>query len=155
MGKITGLDKAGITIMVTPTLTTAAYTTHDCVGGLMTFSDAARVTGGGGTLTNIVVVDDGGQDSDMELWLFDDEVTEVGDHDRFIPAEAELHSLIAIVALTTAGWKDAGTPSAQVQAVALRFDATGNSLYGQLVTRGEPTYLAVDDLTVRLSIEQA
>jgi len=38
--------------------------------------------------------------------------------------------------------------------VAQRYDLTGTSMFGQLVTRGTPTFAAVDDVTVKIGLLQ-
>ena len=145
----------GITITQTPTLSTAAYTAGDAVGGLLTFANAALDTGGGGIINSVVLIDDSGQDDDMELWLFDTAITAIADAAAWALTEAQLHTLITIVKLTSAGWAASGTPSANVTAIfGQRYYCTGKNLYGQLVCRGTPTFTAVDDITVRLGLTQ-
>ena len=148
------IEGQGITITQTPTLTTAAYTAGDAVGGMMTFEDAALDTGGGGLINDIVIIDDAGQDDDMELWLFDTTFLST-DAAAFAPAEASIHTLVSVITITSAGWVAAGTPSVNVVSIfGQRYDCVGKDLYGQLVCRGTPTFVAVDDLTVRLGLTQ-
>jgi len=35
-----------------------------------------------------------------------------------------------------------------------RYDLTGTSMFGQLVTRGTPTFVATDDVTARICLVQ-
>ena len=155
MGKITRLDNAAIVITATPVLTTAAYTAADAVGGVLTFADAARVAGGGGYIKDVVIIDDAGQDDDLELWLYNDSITEIGDATTYAQTEAELHTLVAVVLTSTgSGWLPTGTPSASITEVNQRYVCTDTSLYGQLVCRGTPTFAAVDDVTIRVSLLQ-
>ena len=43
-----------VRIQVTPTISTSAYATGDCIGGLMTFANAARISGGSGIIQSIL-----------------------------------------------------------------------------------------------------
>lgn len=48
----------GISISQTPTVTAGAYTAGDAVGGLLTFANAARNSGGGGVIKDVIILDD-------------------------------------------------------------------------------------------------
>jgi len=138
----------GITIVQTPTVTAGAYSANDAVGGLLTFAGA----GPGGVIKDVVFVDDAGQDTTLELWLFSATFTAIADNAAWAPAEASLHNLVAIISTTNGAWCAAGTPSANVVEVSQRYDCPGGSLYGQLVTRGTPTFAATDDVTVAIGL---
>ena len=146
----------GITITQTPAITAGAYSAADNVGGLLTFANAARVSTGGGVIKNVLIVDDAGQDAELELWLFDTTFTAGNDNDAWAPTEAQLHTQIAVISTedSAQGWIAGGTPSVCDIEVARRYDCTGTSLFGRLVTRGTPTYVATDDLTVRIMLLQ-
>jgi len=146
----------GDTITQTPTVTAGAYSVGDNVGGLLTFANAALVSGKGGVIKNILIIDDAGQDAELELWLFDTTFTPGNDNDAWAPTEAELHTLITVISTedSAQGWIAGGTPSICGIEVARRYDCTGTSLFGRLVTRGTPTYIATDDITVRIMLLQ-
>jgi hypothetical protein len=148
---------AGRTMAQTPTVTAGAYVAGDAVGGLLTFTNAARAVSGGGVIKSVVIVDDAGQDVEMELWLFSQTFTPMADNAPWAPSEADLENLIGVVSTedSAQGWLAAGTPSAIDIEVAKRFDLvlTAN-LYGQLVTRGAPTFAAADDVTVKVGVLQ-
>ena len=146
----------GITISQTPAITAGAYIAGDAVGGLLTFANAARATGGGGVIKSARIVDGAGQDVELELWLFNQTFVAMADNAPWAPAEADLENLLAVISTedSAQGWLAAGTPSAIDIEVAKRYDCVGTSLFGQLVTRGAPTYAAVDDLTVKLGLLQ-
>lgn len=146
----------GITIALTPTVTAGAYTAGEAVGGLLTFANAARTSGAGGLIKSLVLIDDAGQDAELELWLFDRTFTAIADNAAWTPSEADLENLIAVISTVDSaqGWLAAGTPSAIDIEISKRYDLAGTSLFGQLVTRGTPTLAATDDVTVKLGLLQ-
>lgn len=145
---------AGTTIVVSPTVTAGAYSAGDCVGGVLTFANAARESGGGGVVKDLTIIDDAGQDVEMELWLFSVTFTSPGDNAAWAATEAELHTLLGIITTSSGAWFATGTPSAAFIECSVRFDLNATSLFGQLVTRGTPTFAATDDVTVILGILQ-
>lgn len=148
------ITSSGTSISQTPTVTAGAYSANDAVGGLLTFANAARTSGGGGVLKDVLILDDAGQDSALELWLFNATFTAMADNAAWAPSEADLRKLVAIVSTVDGAWFAAGTPSAARIEVSQRYDLTGTSLFGQLVTRGTPTFAATDDVTVIIGLLQ-
>ena len=143
----------GITIAVTPTVSASSiYAAGDCVGGSMTFANAARVSGLGGVIKNMLIDDDAGQDDELELWLFSEAFTAPGDNAPWAATEADLHNLVAIITTTDGAYFSAGTPSTARVEVSQRYDLAATSMFGQLVTRGTPTYVATDDITCILGL---
>jgi len=151
IGKVGG---EGINISQTPTVTAGAYSANDAVGGLLTFANAGRVSGVGGVIKNMLLLDDAGQDATMELWLFNQTFTAMADNAAWAPSEADLRKLVAIISTVDGAWFAAGTPSAARVEVSQRYAVTGTSLFGQLVTRGTPTFAATDDITVVVGLLQ-
>jgi len=144
----------GINVSVSPTVTAGAYSAGDVVGGLLTFANASRVAGEGGVIKNIMIIDDAGQDAEMELWLFEATVSGIADNAAFAPPEADLRSLVAIISTGDGSWFACGTPSVARVEASQRYETVGTSLYGYLVTRGTPTFVATDDVTTIISILQ-
>jgi len=147
----------GITISQTPTVTVGAYSAGDVVGGLLTFANAARVATYGGVIKNVLIVDDAGQDAELELWLFNQAFTPIADNGAWAPAEADLENLITVVSTETSdqGWIAAGTPSICDIEVSRRYDLVGTSMFGQLVSPTDtPTFAATDDITVKVLLLQ-
>ena len=145
------------TTTVKPTITAGAYSANDAVGGLMTFNAAAYKTFGSGVIQTITIVDDAAQNAEMELHLFDQTFTATGDNDAFDPSDADLENYLGYILVTTADYKSfTDNSAASVSNVGLAFNlvSTGVNLFGQLVTRGTPTYVATSDLTVKLAILQ-
>jgi hypothetical protein len=149
------VETSGATIPVTPTVTAGAYAAGDVVGGLLTFENAAREAGAGGLVVGITIVDDAGQDSEMELWLFNAQPDAIADNAPFAPTEADLHDLAGIISTSDGAWRAAGTPSANYVSEYFRYDPdSGMSLYGFLVDRTGGTLAATDDITVILHVLQ-
>lgn len=144
----------GITISQTPTITAGAYAANDAVGGLLTFANAGRATGLGGVIKNMVIIDDAQQDVGLELWLFDQTFTPTANNAPFNPSEADLENLIAVITTADGAWFDSASQGVADVEASKRYDPVGTSLFGQLVTRGAPTYAATDDLTVKIMLLQ-
>lgn len=138
---------AGYELAQTPTVSLAAYTANDAVGGKLTFALAGRVAGDPGTLVDVVLVDDAGEDEEFELWLFNDDFTAEGDADEWTPSQADLRKLIGVISTSGQSWKAAGTPSVCSFTAIRQYILVGTSIYGQTVTRGTPDFAATDDLT--------
>ena len=151
IGKVTG---EGDKLVQKPTITAGAYSAGDAVGGLLTFANAALVSGAGGFVTDMQIVDDAGQDAALELWLFDQTFTAMTDNAAWAPSEADLENLIAIITTADGAWFAAGTPSVARVECLQRYALAATSLFGQLVTRGTPTYAATDDITVKIGVSQ-
>lgn len=150
------IASAETTIALTPAVTAGAYVDGDAVGGLLTFANAARSSGGGGVIKNVVIIDDAGQDVALELWIFDRAFTPIADNGAWAPTEADLENCIGVISTEDSGqgWMAAGTPSVVDIEVSRQYSLDGTSLFGQLVTRGAPTFVATDDVTVKISLLQ-
>lgn len=142
----------GITISQTPAVTAGAYTANEAVGGLLTFANAGRASALGGVIKDILILDDAGQDVELELWLFNATFTAMVDNAAWAPSEADLRKLVGIISTADGAWFAAGTPSVARVEASQRYDLVGTSLFGQLVTRGTPTFAAVDDVTVIMGL---
>lgn len=154
MTRGTIVDTKGISIQQTPTVTAGAYSANDAVGGLLTFAGAAYGDGDGGVIKDLLIIDDAGQDVALELWLFNASFTAMTNNAAWAPSEADLRKLVAVIASSSGAWFAAGTPSVLRVEVSQRYDLDGTSMYGQLVTRGTPTFAATDDVTVVLGLLQ-
>ena len=82
--------------------------------------------------------------------------TAMADNDAWAPSEADLENLVTVISTedSAQGWLAAGTPSVCAIEMARRYDLNGTSLFGQLVTRGTPTFAATDDVTVKVAALQ-
>ena len=139
---------AGYELPQTPTVSLSAYEAGDAVGGKLEFKLAGRVAGDPGPLVDIILIDDAGQDEEFELWLFNDAFTAEGDADAWTPSQADLRKLIGVISTADQNWLAAGTPSVCSFMAIRQYKLVGTSIYGQMVTRGTPDFVATDDLTV-------
>lgn len=141
-----------VRISQTPTVsTTPAYTAKDAVGGLLTFANAVRETGGTGVLMGVTVLDASLQMPSMELVLFDRTFTAAADNAIFSPSDADLANCLGVVAINSwAAFED--NAIAQVSGVSLPIVLSGTSLFGQLLTRGTPTFVATSDISVFVTV---
>ena len=85
---------------------------------------------------------------------FDVTFTAMSDNAAWAPSESDLRNLVAIISTANGAWFAAGTPSAARVECSQRYDLDGTSLFGQLVTRGTPTFAATDDVTVIIGLLQ-
>lgn len=69
--RVDGKDR--FIVKTTPTVTAGAYTIADCFGGKQTIANAARVSGGGGTIRAVSMFDEGANilADDIEVIFFD------------------------------------------------------------------------------------
>lgn len=145
-----------VRIQVTPTVsTTPAYTAKDCVGGLMTFANAARISGGAININAVQIVDKSQQQIAMDLVLLDRTMTATTDNAIFAPTDAEMAFIVGVIPFVAGDYKDFSTNSvATLKDINLTAVLNGTSLFGQLVTRGTPTYVATTDIVVTVTLTQ-
>lgn len=142
-----------IRTQVTPTVSTSpAYTAKDAVGGLLTFANSVRASGGTCRLDNVQVVDKSQQRPDLELVLFDRTFTAPTDNSVFAPTDAELLTCVGVVYI--GGWSDLSTNSVADVPYGREIVLNGTDLFGALVTRSTPTFVATTDIVVTLTIVQ-
>lgn len=141
-----------VAIVATPSVGTAAYVAKDAVGTLLSFSNAARVSGGSITVDAVTIVDKAQQMMTMELVLFNASITTPTDSSAFDPTDAELLTCIGVIPIST--WYDFNDNSVAHRAgLGLTAVLAGTTLYGVLVARSSGT-LSASDLQVLVSITQ-
>jgi hypothetical protein len=141
---------------VTPTVSTSpAYSAKDAIGGLLTFSNAARASGGSIHIEAIQIVDKGQQRSDIDVVLFDRTFTAPTDNSIFAPTDAELLTCVGVIPVLFGDYSDFSTNSiATINMIGLSVVLNGVDLFGALVARGIPTYTSTTDIVVTLDIVQ-
>jgi hypothetical protein len=145
------IEEVGDTLASTPTISAAAiYADGDCLGGEITFANAARVAGDGGVITDFNIIDDDQEDAEIEIWLFDQTFTSDGDNVAWDPSDADLENCLGVLSTADGTYYDSVAQGVCTVQVTKRYDCVGTSLFAQLVVRGTPTYTATTDVTVKL-----
>jgi hypothetical protein len=97
------------------------------------------------------VVDRSQQMPALELVLFDRDFTASSDNAAFDPTDAELAYCVGVVKI--GDWSDFNDNAVAVRTgIGLAAKLEGTDLYGQLVTRSAPTFVATTDIVVALDI---
>ena len=137
------------------TTTTPAYTAGDQVGAQFTFANAARVSGGSGTVVGVVMQSYQDVIGAVDFVIFDSSVTLAGDNAAFnLATDADVLKVVALVQL--AGAFDLGANRiAQAFNIAIPFVCNGSSsLFGSIITRsGHAVFAGSDVLQMVLFIE--
>lgn len=142
-----------VRISVTPTITAGAYSAGDAVGGLLTFSNAARASGGSIVIEAAVLIDYDQELAPIELVLFDRTFTNTADNSPFDPSDADLANVVGVIPFSTY-YSFNDNSVAPRSALGLAAKLNGTDLFGQLVVRTAPTYTATSDISVILHIIQ-
>lgn len=155
------VDEKSLISKVTPTITAnSAYSSGQCLGGVMTFSTASNNHQvAAGRVGAAALVDGDSQGVEVELWLFSQTIAGTAtDHAAFNPSLADLENLLGIVDFATA---DYGLTSARSVCfegnlwIPFNTDLTGTgNIYGVLVVRGTPTYTATNNIRCHLQFLQ-
>ncbi len=144
-----------VSIAQTPTISTSpAYTAKDAIGGLLTFANAVRASGGTGKIAAVQIEDKGQQKADIDLVLFNATITAPTDNAIFNPSDAEVGTCVGYIPIGGGMYSDFSTNSVANAIPGLEFVLAGTSLFGVLVARSTPTYTSTTDIVVTLTIQQ-
>lgn len=149
---MTGIKTGGETIVIEQelTVTTAAYTAGDVVGGLLTFSSDAIHSGI--MLNAVVLIDEDSQAEAYSLYLFDGLPTTIANDAAFAPTIADLRKLVKVVTIAATDYTTVNSLDyARVEDLndLIPLGATG-AFYGYLVATDTPDYTNTDTLYIRL-----
>lgn len=136
---------------------TAAYATGDLIGTKMTFDISGLRDAQAIYLQSVQIRDQAKQSAAMDLVLFsaDPAATTFTDNAQFDIADADMDKIATIVAASSFySFNDNGIARAENLARALNPNLIASSvkLYGALVSRGTPTFVASTDVNVTLSL---
>jgi len=151
----------------TPTITTSAYSAGQAIGGLLTFSLIANQMQGSGRITNVLITDISNQRSAIDLVLFSQTFTATANGSAFAPSNADLLNCIGFINIIAGSYSQFSANTAgivqvpnfkfvlpEVSVVTTdRIRAKETTLFGQLVSRGTPTYATTTALSVSLIVE--
>lgn len=144
---------AGLTTAVTP------YAAADQVGTQFTFANAARVSGGSGTIVGVQVISAAITTGAFDLVITDSSITLAADNAAYAISDADALKVVALIQLAGAFSLGANNRLAQAFNLAIPFVCSGSaSLFGGLITRVATTaatapFVAVTDLQVILYVE--
>jgi hypothetical protein len=137
-------DLQRISVGVTGVTTaTTAYTAGDQVGTLVTLANAARVSGGSGTITGVMLIDQSDVIGAYDVILFDSTITPAADNAAFAISDADSLKIVASVQL--AGSFDlTNNRIAQAYNLAVPYVCSGGtSLFAALLCRtGHAIYVS-------------
>jgi hypothetical protein len=141
---------------VTPTIQAAAYAVDNCVGGKLTFTNAARVSGGSGIIQSVQIYCKASTTTlakTLYLYSADPTATTITDKTAFSFHDTDGGLLIAAIPISASSTQ--GTPGfMQATQLGIDFVASGTSLFGVLVEKGAPTYASTSGLIITLGIAQ-
>lgn len=144
-----------VPIQQTPAISNAAiYAAKDAVGALLTFANAARVSGGSITVQSVQIADKGQQMAALDLVLFDRTFTAPTDNAIFAPTDAEVLTCRGVISFYASDYVDFSTNSVANKIVGLDMVLNGTDLFGVLVARGTPTYTSTSDIVVTVTVSQ-
>lgn len=140
-------------VAVTPTITAGAYHANDVVGGIQTFANAARVSGGTGKIDTIVVRDLAAQNVVLQIFFFsatpgtgtytDNAAMDLDDTDSAL-------CLGHITVAATDYISLADNSIATMRNVGLDYTCAATSLFALIRTTGTPTYVSTSDLIITI-----
>lgn len=149
-----------ISVRVTPTIDTSAYSANDVVGTKFELPYAARYPNGTGIIESVRVVDESEQGAELDIMIFSEDFTELTDNEAEDLTDADAAKLVGVINISAASYEDVGGASVATKTdVNLPYKCRGawatdggKSLYGQLITGGTPTYGAADDLKLEVTL---
>ena len=145
-----------VSITVAPTVTAGGYSAKDVVGGLLTFANAASVYKGSGVIRKCVIKNNANVADLLMVNLFSQAPAVIADNAPYDPTDAEMAYCIGVFPIVAADYV-LGTDNG-VATKLLEFPfvlvAGGTSLYAYVSTVATPTYAAVTDFAITLTIER-
>lgn len=137
-----------------PTVTLAAYTGGDVVGGLLTFAVDGTSGPLRGVIRNLVMIDEDSEAEVYTLYLFSSQPSAIADAAPFAPTVADLRKLIGTVAIAAANYTTVNNfDYVEKTGIDLEFFAPNGSIYAYLVATDTPDYANADTLYFRLTVE--
>jgi len=157
--KVDVVRSPGIGTVVVPTVTPTVssspdYSSGDCIGGLLSFTNAVSEAGRGGLLNKAIVTDQTGSNVAMDLVLFDAALTTTPvDNDPFDLDDADLSKIVGVFSIVD--WSVFADNSVGMIVLEQAFKiSSGTTLYGVLIARGTLNLATTSDITVRIAIQQ-
>jgi len=142
------------TLVAAPTVTAGAYSANDVVGGLLTFANAVRATGGHGMVHTLILTDLAVNAVDLNIWFYDTLPATIADNAAFDIPDAELPTLLGAIAIRSGNYLIAtDNQTAMVLNTGFAYNCTATTLYAYIECVATPTYDSTADLTLTLQVE--
>ena len=166
MALLTHPRRAGedrVVIDAVPIITAGAYGLGDALGGRLRFPRATHGAGHTAVIETLRLVDRAQQNFAIDLVLFDQPFTETADNAVFAPSDRDMDHCIGVINIPAAAYFNFSTNAVAVLPLTdanwgmgvTVWTAESDALYGQMVVRGgAPTYVATDDLRLRLTLRR-
>lgn len=153
MGRKHNTYNKTVTIDVTPTLDTDAYTAGDVMGGKQTATFTLGTDVHGCEIRRIDVIDDDSQGIAMKLYIYEGTPSTIADDAEYLPTVADLKVLADVVQVNAGDYVTInGNDYAIKRNVNIDLDlAVANTIDFYVATDGTPTHTA-SGLTFRLTI---
>lgn len=152
------MDVVKITDTIARPANTTQYAAGDVLGDTpgtrLQFTGVPRCAGRGALIEAAVCIDSVFHATvrpDLELWLFDADVTATADNDAAAFTDADLLNLVGIVSFPVASFKQGGANGACVQSN-LGISVKADRLYGVLVLRNTYTPASAEVFKVVLTV---
>lgn len=143
----------------TPTISAAAYTANDVIGGLQSFTFNGLLKPGG-ILDDIIIYDSLDIKASLSLHLYDSLPTEIVDADPYAPADGDIQNkwLRSYVAVNT--YQDLGgiavvSVAEFLTRASLNVPFKGRTLWLHALTVATPTYGATTGLSFKLKVRDS
>lgn len=136
------------------TIATTAYTAGDQMGSIFTLAGAARISGGGGLITGVKVIDAADVIGPVDVMFFDRSVTLAADNAAFAISDADALFCVGLAQLS--GAFDIGNNRlAQQLPAAIPYNCNVTSLYAAIITRSGHTFFgATGNLQLIVNVER-
>lgn len=143
------VDSGGLTTITT------SYTAGDQVGNQFTLANAARVSGGTGTIVGVTLTDANDIIGAYDVVITRASVTLAADNAAYSISDADAKNVVGVIQLSGA-WDLTNNRIAQAFNIAIPYDCSGGtSLYAGLITRyGHGVFAAVTDLQLVVWVER-
>jgi len=130
-------------VVVTPAVGAGAFDANDIVGGKLTLSNATRVAGGSGIWYSLILVDSAKQNAELELFLFNADLTVAGDNTPEATSAADLLKLVGHKIIYNSDYITLANGSVVSTLVNIPYRlSAGTTMYAFIRCTGTPTYTA-------------
>lgn len=137
----------------TITTNTNSHSAGQQTGGVITLSSAARVSGGSGVITAVVLTDVDDVIGPFDVAFFRSSPTTGGDQTTLSFNDSDMPNLVGLVQLTGA-FDLGGNRVAQAHNISVPYDCAATSLFAVLVTRFTYTPTTTTALNLQVFVER-